>query len=653
MADNNFLVWNPTKANQETDLAWSADTQRSGGAVNPSIFPSATANKLFYQLSAMVSSLAAMLATKGYEMSDADVAILTTTLANVVTVSDFYNVDTGAAENEYNVALQSPVGMPIYFVAGHANTGTSYLTTSNVTNGRITKYVDQDLEENNILVGQMVGVVYDGTNFQIIGLSEGYVTPVPEGVYLDKICKYNTPAGFPVGVDSVSDKFVPIIRDDARYVLEDQSVLRYSSGGIYDADACFVNDNTIVVVFRTTRNKVYYISGTYNPSTGLWTWGTATDSGIVVFDPAYWLASSFSVSIKICKIGINKFAAVFPNTTSEGAMAQAGTVSGTTITLGATRVLSCAVGSRLVFDIVSVDTDKFVVVLAGSSHLHIHLCTTSGVATTLRSTVIKDLKTESFSMCKTYTNEFAMVLRDSTGTTIDCLFGSISGYTMSLSEATYSWAGYSKNAVGIASNGDDHIFLASYMTTDTNNAFKVGTIVGGTTITFGTAVDANIGIIQYETGNSLVNIGTDTYVFAGQIKVTVAGTTPTVASTRPDISSIFNSDGFRVIPCVGDLFFYLGFSNTNFHGNPDFSLSFASTESLGVTFSGILTTAGVEETTSRALLSGTLPAMPANISLPIYGANAHSVAETLRLNTGALYPIIEYLTATTIRITQL
>jgi hypothetical protein len=88
MAVSNFLQWNPAAANQETDSAYSSDTMRSGGAANPSVFPSATANKLFYQLSTFVAALAQALATKGYAMSDSSLSTLTSTMASVITSAD-------------------------------------------------------------------------------------------------------------------------------------------------------------------------------------------------------------------------------------------------------------------------------------------------------------------------------------------------------------------------------------------------------------------------------------------------------------------------------------------------------------------------------------------------------------------------------------
>jgi hypothetical protein len=84
----NIQQWNPTAANQESDTAYTADTLRSGGAVDPSVFPSITANKLFYQLSTFIVALANALAAKGYVVSDANVTTLAGVLANIITQTD-------------------------------------------------------------------------------------------------------------------------------------------------------------------------------------------------------------------------------------------------------------------------------------------------------------------------------------------------------------------------------------------------------------------------------------------------------------------------------------------------------------------------------------------------------------------------------------
>jgi hypothetical protein len=85
---NNFLQWNPSSTNQENDAAYSADSLRANGAPSGAIFPSPTANKLFYQCTSMVAALAQMMANKNYNMSDANEANLIAALANLVAKAD-------------------------------------------------------------------------------------------------------------------------------------------------------------------------------------------------------------------------------------------------------------------------------------------------------------------------------------------------------------------------------------------------------------------------------------------------------------------------------------------------------------------------------------------------------------------------------------
>lgn len=70
MADTNFSQWNPTAANQETDAAYQANSQRTGGAGSGAIFPSILADKLFYQLGIWVRAMALAMVAKGYSPTD-------------------------------------------------------------------------------------------------------------------------------------------------------------------------------------------------------------------------------------------------------------------------------------------------------------------------------------------------------------------------------------------------------------------------------------------------------------------------------------------------------------------------------------------------------------------------------------------------------
>lgn len=84
---SNFIQWNPSQTNQETDAEYTADSLRSAGAIG-GVFPSATGNKLYYQVSTMVAALAGMLAAKGYSTSDSSLSTLEGVLANLLTNAD-------------------------------------------------------------------------------------------------------------------------------------------------------------------------------------------------------------------------------------------------------------------------------------------------------------------------------------------------------------------------------------------------------------------------------------------------------------------------------------------------------------------------------------------------------------------------------------
>lgn len=85
---NNFLQFNPSAANQESDAAYAADTTRSGGLITNQAVPSPLLNKTIFQSSTFVAALAAALAAKGYNITDSNLGILAGVLANMVTNAD-------------------------------------------------------------------------------------------------------------------------------------------------------------------------------------------------------------------------------------------------------------------------------------------------------------------------------------------------------------------------------------------------------------------------------------------------------------------------------------------------------------------------------------------------------------------------------------
>lgn len=84
----NFLQWNPTQNNQETDAQYQADSQRVGGAPVGTPWPSRTANKALYQVSTGVAALMQMMANKGFTVSDTNFGTLASVLAAIQTTAD-------------------------------------------------------------------------------------------------------------------------------------------------------------------------------------------------------------------------------------------------------------------------------------------------------------------------------------------------------------------------------------------------------------------------------------------------------------------------------------------------------------------------------------------------------------------------------------
>jgi hypothetical protein len=95
---SNFLVFNPTCANQELDATYSADVTRTGGIVFDQTMSSLLANKLMYQVSVGVAGLMAAMANKGFNPNDGNgdpapaLANLAAVMANVLTTADYSSI---------------------------------------------------------------------------------------------------------------------------------------------------------------------------------------------------------------------------------------------------------------------------------------------------------------------------------------------------------------------------------------------------------------------------------------------------------------------------------------------------------------------------------------------------------------------------------
>lgn len=87
-ASTNFIQFNPTQSNQETDAQYVADALRIAGAQLDNIFLSPLANKLFYQFSTFITAFCNALVIKGFSPMDTNLTALTTILGNVLTTAD-------------------------------------------------------------------------------------------------------------------------------------------------------------------------------------------------------------------------------------------------------------------------------------------------------------------------------------------------------------------------------------------------------------------------------------------------------------------------------------------------------------------------------------------------------------------------------------
>lgn len=105
----------------------------------------------------------------GYGITD---AVSVSSLQNGTLI---YNAATGSS-NAYIVNITPAisaytVGMTVNFKANFDNTGASTININGIGAKVIKKSINNDLEADDIKIGQMVSVIYDGTNFQLLASS--------------------------------------------------------------------------------------------------------------------------------------------------------------------------------------------------------------------------------------------------------------------------------------------------------------------------------------------------------------------------------------------------------------------------------------------------------------------------------------------------
>jgi hypothetical protein len=126
-------------------------------AETPEHFPPGSIEDFFYKNFSKLDTLLATFAT----------------IADVQQGSIIYAADTGTA-NVYAVAITPAptlaAGLQLFFKAAHANTGASTLAINGGTAKAITKSGTSALVGAEISAGQIVLVVYDGTQFQMISI---------------------------------------------------------------------------------------------------------------------------------------------------------------------------------------------------------------------------------------------------------------------------------------------------------------------------------------------------------------------------------------------------------------------------------------------------------------------------------------------------
>lgn len=163
MPSTNFLQWNSSETNQETDAEYLADSQRLGGAPVGAVFPSPLANKIFYQLSTFCTAFANFMVANGQSASDASLSALQAAFAALLAPPTTV-LKTGNGSSPYTTSSTSyvvvdgtslayTVTIPLGWKLVILTTGVMYVTVSSNTAGFIGLY---DTESASILTQEEI-----------------------------------------------------------------------------------------------------------------------------------------------------------------------------------------------------------------------------------------------------------------------------------------------------------------------------------------------------------------------------------------------------------------------------------------------------------------------------------------------------------------
>lgn len=164
------------------------------------------------------------------------------------TGSQLYAADAGSTD-AYAISLDPipsayTTGMVVHFKANTANSGTATLNVNSLGAKTIKKYYNSDLEDGDIQSGQIISVVYDGTNFQAITQMASPSGGESEWYYHKQVLQMFATAGRAT-IAQNSGEFADTLTADVAASADgtDGPWVRLDTSAVSDNDA-FVTQNT-------------------------------------------------------------------------------------------------------------------------------------------------------------------------------------------------------------------------------------------------------------------------------------------------------------------------------------------------------------------------------------------------------------------------
>lgn len=431
---------------------------------------------------------------------------------DIVQYAGDYVTSTGSA-NAYVVAVDAQIVTAyvertvIKFKANFTNTGSATLNVNSLGAKTIKKYASTNLAAGDIQSGDVVAVIYDGTNFQLL-------TPVSQDVLsgTTQTAGENLSAGEVACMESDTKAY--------KSVRKMNTFAQYGSFGQYQSpDLIYLSDGRVASVYIDATGDLYCVACSVSRLTA------TPGSAVGETTGTYRLP-------RCCLIDTDKIIAITADTTdSDKLYGVVFTISGTTPTAGTRVKIDNTVGAdNDTYSVCKLDTDKFLVTYrdATADDPIGVVCTVSGTTITAgtRQVLESGITMTGATLCGQFTTNDAIALWDN-GTNIRVASLSISGTVITIGTVKSLYTGEitdsNANSAGIITIDKNNILLYAFDSASSKFIFTLlGKTAAGGTVDYSSVNSSSFDVNNWNTSSGFIAV---TYLGNNKIAILLHGGT--------------------------------------------------------------------------------------------------------------------------------